>query len=90
MKPMFVQFRNEEKDVRWLPLLGFAILLIVVGATIGGLLKYVLTGDPGVAAPMVGAIIGLLLAIRQISASIAYQPLIVQENEEAKKDVTAS
>lgn len=89
MKPMFVQVRNEAKDVRWLPLLGFAILLIVGGATIGGLLKYVLTGDPGVAAPMVGAIIGLLLATRQISASIAYQPLIVHEDEKAEHDVLA-
>ncbi|WP_165064935.1 hypothetical protein [Paludisphaera rhizosphaerae] len=90
MKPIFVQVRNGEKDVRWLPLFGFAVLLIVAGAAICEALAYVVTGDVVVAAAILGAIVGLFLAVRQIIATIAYQPIVLPESEDVEHDVLAS
>jgi len=74
---MFVEVRNGEKDVRWLPLFGFGASLIAAGAAIGEALAYAFTGEVAVAAPIAGAVFGLFLAVRQVSATIAYQPLVV-------------
>lgn len=89
MKPIFVQVRNGEKDVRWLPLIGFAILLTVAGAAVGWLVVYPFTGAPGAAAPCVGAVFGLLLAMRQITATIAYHPLVIHQDEDVEHDIPA-
>lgn len=82
MKPIFVQVRNGEKDVRWLPLIGFTAMLVVAGAAITEALAYFLTGNVVVAAAILGAIIGFFLAARQILATIAYQPIVLPESED--------
>ena len=74
MKWKIVEVRNGEKVVHWGRFAVMAILLIVAGAALGELVAYLAMGRLGKAAPVAGAIVGLLIGVRKLFEVLAYQP----------------